>query len=94
MKRLKERSFYLHNFGCKVNQEEGAALAALFQAAGWRQTEGPEAGLIIVNTCTVTQVADKKARNLIRRFAKEQPSMTREASTLGVRRMCCPSTML
>ncbi|MBQ1342958.1 MAG: tRNA (N(6)-L-threonylcarbamoyladenosine(37)-C(2))-methylthiotransferase MtaB, partial [Firmicutes bacterium] len=73
MKRLKERSFYLHNFGCKVNQEEGAALAALFQAAGWRQTEGPEAGLIIVNTCTVTQVADKKARNLIRRFAKEQP---------------------
>lgn len=73
MKQLKERSFYLHNFGCKVNQEEGAALAALFQAAGWRQKEVPEAGLIIVNTCTVTQVADKKARNLIRRFAKEQP---------------------
>ena len=73
MKQLKERSFYLHNFGCKVNQEEGAALAALFQAAGWRQKEVPEAGLFIVNTCTVTQVADKKARNLIRRFAKEQP---------------------
>lgn len=73
MKPLKERSFYLHNFGCKVNQEEGAALAALFLAAGWRQTDTPEAGLIIVNTCTVTQVADKKARNLIRRFAKEQP---------------------
>ena len=35
MKPLKERSFYLHNFGCKVNQEEGAALAALFLAAGW-----------------------------------------------------------
>ena len=32
MKQLKERSFYLHNFGCKVNQEEGAALAALFLA--------------------------------------------------------------
>ena len=73
MKQLREHSFYLHNFGCKVNQEEGGAVAALFLAAGWEQKSSPDAGLIIVNTCTVTQVADKKARNLIRRFAKEYP---------------------
>ena len=73
MKPLREKSFYLHNFGCKVNQEEGGAVAALFLAEGWRQTDSPDAGLIIVNTCTVTQVADKKARNLIRRFASEYP---------------------
>ena len=74
MKQLREHSFYLHNFGCKVNQEEGGAVAALFLAAGWEQKSSPDAGLIVVNTCTVTQVADKKARNLIRRFAKEYPN--------------------
>ncbi len=73
MKPLQERSFYLHNFGCKVNQEEGGALASRFLAAGWQQKQTPDAGLIIVNTCTVTQVADKKARNLIRRYAREYP---------------------
>lgn len=67
-------TFEIYNFGCKVNQEEGGALAALFAASGWqRAAEGEDAGLIIINTCTVTQVADKKARNLIRRLRREQP---------------------
>ena len=75
MKQLSERTFYIYNFGCKVNQEEGGALAALFVASGWQQVADPgQAGLIMDNTCTVTQIADKKARNMIRRFAKEQPS--------------------
>lgn len=67
-----EKTFAIYNFGCKVNQEEGGALAALFAALGWRrQAEQPQ--LIIINTCTVTAVADKKARNLIRRLRREHP---------------------
>ena len=49
MKPLQERSFYLHNFGCKVNQEEGGALASRFLAAGWQQKQTPDAGLIIAS---------------------------------------------
>lgn len=67
-----DKTFAIYNFGCKVNQEEGGALAALFTSLGWRQ--GPqEPQLIIINTCTVTAVADKKARNLIRRLRREHP---------------------
>lgn len=66
-------SFYIHNLGCKVNQEEGGALAALFVASGWEQGGPEQADLLIVNTCTVTQTADKKDRNLIRRLRREHP---------------------
>lgn len=65
--------FCIYNFGCKVNQEEGAALAALFISQGWQQVEQAPADLLVINTCTVTQVADKKARQLIRRLARECP---------------------
>ncbi len=67
-------TFHIFNFGCKVNQEEGAALAALFLSKGWQQGETEEADLFIVNTCTVTAMADKKSRNLIRRLRKEHPN--------------------
>ena len=66
------RTFAIHNFGCKVNQEEGGALAALFCRQGWRQ-DNADPALIIINTCTVTAVADKKSRNLIRRLRREHP---------------------
>lgn len=66
----KQRSFALYNFGCKVNQEEGGALAALFIEKGWQQDES-NPHLIVINTCTVTAIADKKARNLIRRLRRE-----------------------
>lgn len=47
-------------------------MAALFSADGWMYTDdNPE--LIIINTCTVTSVADKKSRNLIRRLRQEHP---------------------
>ena len=48
-------------------------MAALFLALGWQQAATVDADLIIINTCTVTQVADKKARNLIRRLSREHP---------------------
>lgn len=67
------RTFCIYNFGCKVNQEEGGAIAALFAQQGWRETPAAEASLLVINTCTVTQVADKKARGLIRRLHRSYP---------------------
>ena len=57
-----DKTFAIYNFGCKVNQEEGGALAALFSSLGWRQ-EPEQPQLIIINTCTVTAVAEMGIRD-------------------------------
>ena len=68
------KTFIMHSFGCKVNQEEGSGMAALLAAHGWQEAApNTEALLYIVNACTVTQTADKKARALIRRLRREHP---------------------
>ena len=55
--------------GCKLNFSESSTLARQFAAAGWEEIKpGPEADLFVVNTCSVTEHADKKCRNLIRRL--------------------------
>ena len=60
--------------GCKVNQYETQAMEQTLKAMG--HTEGrPEepCDCYIINTCTVTAVADKKNRNLIRRLRRQNP---------------------
>ncbi len=57
--------------GCKVNQYESACILEPFLAAGWRQVEFSEhADVYIVNSCTVTNRADFKSRNAVRRALK------------------------
>jgi len=54
--------------GCKVNQTETAALRQLFVAAGYQSVPfAGHADVYVINTCTVTQLGDKKSRQLIRR---------------------------
>lgn len=54
--------------GCKVNQYESSAMAALFESAGHTVVPFEEpADVYIVNTCTVTLTADKKSRQMIAR---------------------------
>ncbi|HZS93678.1 MAG TPA: tRNA (N(6)-L-threonylcarbamoyladenosine(37)-C(2))-methylthiotransferase MtaB, partial [Chloroflexota bacterium] len=52
--------------GCKVNQSETDLLARQFVAAGYQNVpfDGP-ADVYVVNTCTVTHVADRKSRHMI-----------------------------
>ena len=66
---------YLDSLGCKLNQSEIEALAHGFVQAGHHLVQtGEEADLCVVNTCTVTQVADKKSRQLIRRLRRVNPT--------------------
>ena len=59
--------------GCKLNQSEAETWARCLAAAGCDIVEHPaDADLCIVNTCTVTHVAARKSRQLIRRCAHEQ----------------------
>lgn len=62
------KKVYFETLGCKTNQYESEALAALFSEAGYEYTEDIDlADVCVVNTCTVTHVSDRKSRQVIRR---------------------------
>ena len=66
----KKKKIYIETLGCKTNQYESEALAALFEDAGYEYTDQAEkADVCVVNTCTVTHVSDRKSRQVIRRLA-------------------------
>ncbi|MCL5026174.1 MAG: tRNA (N(6)-L-threonylcarbamoyladenosine(37)-C(2))-methylthiotransferase MtaB [Chloroflexi bacterium] len=61
--------------GCKVNQAESEAIARHFCAAGCHTVSFEAvADAFVLNTCTVTHVADRKARQLLRRARRRNPS--------------------
>lgn len=63
-----------HTLGCKVNQYETEAMAGRFREEGYEVVDEKEfADVYIINTCTVTAVADKKSRQYIRRMKKVNP---------------------
>jgi len=65
---------YLTTLGCKLNQSEIEEWARRLAAAGCHIVTGPAtADVCIVNTCTVTHVAARKSRQLVRRCARANP---------------------
>ncbi len=63
-----------HTLGCKVNQYETEAMARDFKDKGYEVVDEREfANVYVINTCTVTAVADKKSRQYIRRMKKVNP---------------------
>ena len=64
----------LHNLGCKVNSYETEAMAQLLEEAGYEIVDFEEkADVYIINTCSVTNVADKKSRQMLHRAKKKNP---------------------
>jgi threonylcarbamoyladenosine tRNA methylthiotransferase MtaB len=67
---------YLTSLGCKLNQSEIEMLALQFLGSGHDPVSRPElADLCVVNSCTVTHVADRKSRQLIRRLHRANPEV-------------------
>lgn len=63
-----------HTLGCKVNQYETEAMKEQFRGAGYEIVgEEEPADVYIINTCTVTNLADRKSRQYIRRMKKQCP---------------------
>ena len=59
-----------HTLGCKLNFSETSAIGkVLYERGVTRAARGDSPDIIIVNTCSVTETADKKGRQLIRRLA-------------------------
>ena len=67
-------TFYVTNFGCRATQADGAAIERQLQERGLeRAQDSAKAGLVVLNTCTVTAAADQDARAAIRRIHRKNP---------------------
>ena len=72
------KTFSILTLGCKVNQYESEAMAELFEKNGYIKVDNDTdvADVYIVNTCTVTNLSDRKSRQYIRRAKRENPDST------------------
>ncbi len=67
-------SFYVENFGCRATQADGAAIERQFRDRGMDRASDPSgAQIVVLNTCTVTDSADRDARAAIRRIHRANP---------------------
>lgn len=68
------RKAALHNLGCKVNAYETEAMQQMLEEAGYEIVPfQEEADVYIINTCSVTNMADRKSRQMIHRAKKRNP---------------------
>ena len=64
----------LHNLGCKVNAYETEAMQQILEKNGYEIVPfAPGADLYLINTCTVTNIADRKSRQMIHKARKMNP---------------------
>ena len=70
-----EKKVALHNLGCKVNAYELEAMEQMLKNAGYEIVPfAPGADIYIINTCTVTNIADRKSRQMLHRARKMNPN--------------------
>lgn len=63
-----------HTLGCKLNFSETSTISRILKERGVEKAGSvAEADIIVVNTCSVTEMADKKGRSLIRRLHRDNP---------------------
>ncbi len=70
----KKLKIALHTLGCKLNFSESSTIARQFETQGYERVPFTEkADIYVVNSCTVTQNADKKCRQAVRKIYKQNP---------------------
>lgn len=67
-----KNTFNIQTLGCKVNQYESEAIEEIFEARGFERKE-KDADIYVINTCTVTNMSDRKSRQMISRARKDNP---------------------
>ena len=68
------KSVALHNLGCKVNSYEIDVMQQMLRESGYKIVPFDDvADVYIINTCTVTNIADRKSRQMIHRARKNNP---------------------
>jgi len=72
----KPKKIAFHTFGCKLNFAETSTIARSFYEKGYEKAENNEtADLFVINTCTVTDNAEKKCKSLIKQVRKKNPNV-------------------
>ena len=67
------KTFKIHTLGCRTNQYESQGYASQLLALGYEPALEEEADIHIVNSCTVTHMADVSSRQLVKRLYRKQP---------------------
>ncbi len=71
------KSIAFHTIGCKLNFSETSTITRLFDEEGFEKKEfTQEADVYVINTCSVTENADKECKQLIRKVKKQNPNST------------------
>lgn len=71
---FQDKTAVFYTLGCKLNFAETSTLGQILAQEGFRKARaGEKADICIVNTCSVTELADKKCRQAIRRIARKHP---------------------
>ncbi|HPI67854.1 MAG TPA: tRNA (N(6)-L-threonylcarbamoyladenosine(37)-C(2))-methylthiotransferase MtaB [Bacteroidales bacterium] len=74
MNTLRKKKIAFHTLGCKLNFAETSTISRTFPEDKYEKvTAGQKADIYVINTCTVTEVADKKCRQAIRKFRNLSP---------------------
>ncbi len=69
------RSVALHTLGCKLNYAETSTIGERFRREGFHVTEfGTASDVVVINSCTVTENADRECRQLVRRALRANPN--------------------
>ena len=69
----KKAAYY--TLGCKLNFAETSTIGKVLSEQGVRKVRpGEKADICVINTCSVTELADKKCRQAIRRISKQHPN--------------------
>ena len=69
-----KRRVSFHTLGCKLNFSESSTLARQFEEEGYERVgANEEADICVINSCSVTEHADKKCRNIIRKLHRRNP---------------------
>jgi len=65
--------FFVENFGCRAARADGEAVSSRLRAAGMDEVMLPDAGVVVINTCSVTAEADRDARAFVRKTRRLNP---------------------
>ena len=72
---MQEKRVSFYTLGCKLNFSESSTLAREFERGGYKRVEPSEpTDVAVINSCSVTEHADKKCRNIIRKIHRRNPN--------------------
>ncbi|NLK30646.1 MAG: tRNA modifying enzyme, partial [Aminobacterium colombiense] len=70
---LQGKKINIMAMGCRSNQSEADSLASMLKRTGAEIVKAPPYDAAVLITCTVTAIADKKSRQLLRRLRRQSP---------------------